>query len=147
MELTVEQYAENFGMVGYVDKPVIMGEAGAFTFAYESAEVALPAVARWIADSCALGWDGWLYWEFYRPSIADDATWGFTDGENALMDGLAPVNNPDPCNADAIAPLNLALGQPAARRRSFRVLLPPRRPTARWTRSGSRDRTRRSGSR
>ena len=114
VELTVEQYAENFGMVGYLDKPVIMGEAGAFTFAYESAGVAVPAIARWIADSCALGWDGWLYWEFYRPSIADDATWGFTDGENALMDGLAPVNNPDPCNADAIAPPNLALGQPAS---------------------------------
>ena len=97
VELSVEQYAENFGMIGYVDKPVIMGEAGAFTFAYESVEVALPAIARWMADSCALGWDGWLYWEFYRPAIADDATWGFTDGENALMDGLAPVNHPDPC--------------------------------------------------
>ena len=115
VELTVEQYAENFGMIGYVDKPVIMGEAGAFTFAYESVEVALPAIARWMADSCALGWDGWLYWEFYRPPIADDATWGFTDDENALMDGLAPVNHPDPCDADAIAPPNLARGQPATR--------------------------------
>jgi hypothetical protein len=111
VELTVEEYAENFGMLGYVDKPVIMGELGAFTFAYGSTDAALTAIARWMADSCDLGWDGWLYWEFYRPAIVDDATWGFTDDENTLMDGLAPVNHPDPCNADAIAPPNIARGR------------------------------------
>lgn len=112
VELGIEEYAENFGMTSYDDRPVIMGEVGAFTFAYDSADAALPAIARWMADSCSLGWDGWLYWEFYRPTAADDATWGFTDADNLLMDALAPANHPDACDADRIAPPNLALDRP-----------------------------------
>jgi hypothetical protein len=112
VELSIEQYAENFGMIGYTAKPIIMGEVGAFTFAYSSADDALSAIARWIADSCDLGWDGWLYWEFNRPPATDDATWGFTDAGNRLMDALAPGQQPDPCDASAIAPLDLAHGQP-----------------------------------
>ena len=112
VELSIEQYAENFGMIGYTAKPVVMGEVGAFTFAYGSADDALVAIARWIADSCPLGWDGWLYWEFNRPPVADDATWGFTDDGNRLMDALAPKAQPNPCDASAIAPVDLAHGQP-----------------------------------
>ena len=112
VELSIEQYAENFGMIGYTAKPIVMGEVGAFTFAYGSADDALVGIARWIADSCALGWEGWLYWEFNRPPVADDATWGFTDADNRLMDALAPTAQADPCDASAIAPTDLAHGQP-----------------------------------
>lgn len=114
VELTLQEYTENFGAIGYTEKPVIMGEVGAFQFAYGSPAEALPAIARFIADSCELGWDGWLYWEYYRPDAASDSTWGFTDDNGLLMDALAPVNQADACDASEMAPKDLAHGQDIA---------------------------------
>jgi hypothetical protein len=113
VELTIEQYAENFGLVDYEEKPVIMGEVGAFTFVYESPETALPALARFMADSCRHGWDGWLYWEFYQPPEVGDATFGLVDSDGLLLEALSPAHHPDPCDASALAPSDLAHGRPA----------------------------------
>jgi len=105
--------AENFGMIGYKQKPIVMGEVGAFISKYNSAESAARAVQGWIADSCELGFDGWLYWGYYRaPEAIGDATWGFTDANGLLLKALAPTNRPDPCAAPNVPSSNLALGKP-----------------------------------
>ena len=49
-------------MLGYEAKPVLMGETGTGKATVASAAAALDQVRRWIADSCAVGFDGWLNW-------------------------------------------------------------------------------------
>ena len=117
-ELTLQQYAENFGLIGadgtiYTAKPVVMGEVGAFHFAYPSEDAAARAVQGWIADSCAYGWDGWLYWtQVGAPQSVGDSTWGALDNTGLIFDSLAPANQPDPCQTTAIPSPNLALERP-----------------------------------
>jgi hypothetical protein len=108
------EHAEHFGMAGYTAKPIVLGEYGAFRHRYADWPAAAQAVTQWVAESCAQGFDGWLYWTYY-PANAEvgDRTWAFTDEENGLMELLAPANQPDPCVPPAIAGTNLAQGKPA----------------------------------
>ncbi len=111
--LSLVLHAEHFGMVGYDEKPIIMGEYGAFRHLYGELSSAARAVTTWVADSCELGFDGWLYWTYY-PAGANvgDRTWGFTDEVGFLMDLLAPTNQPDPCVPVEVLSANLAYGRP-----------------------------------
>lgn len=107
-DLTVAQMAENFGLPA--DKPVVMGEVGAFISRYGDVEGAGRVLQRWIADSCDVGWDGWLVWGYLRaPEAIGDATWALTDADGFLLQGLAPVAQPDPCTPTLEDP-NLAHG-------------------------------------
>ncbi len=125
VELSLPEYAENFGMIGYEARPIIMGEVGAFTHAYRFPDSAASVIQAWIAESCAYGWDGWLYWEFYRPpDSVGDATWGFLDQEAVMMEALAPAAHPDPCVADLGPGANLAFGRPVRASRFLAEELP-----------------------
>lgn len=113
VELNMDEYTENFGMLDYTDKPIIMGEVGAFTHSYETIEQATRAIQQWIAESCEVGFDGWLYWGMYRPSPPPgDATWDFQDADGLMMNALSPLSNPDPCHPTLISTGNLALERP-----------------------------------
>lgn len=108
----VNELAENFGIVGYSDKPVIMGEFGAFISDYNNEEDANDAVQAWMAQSCDYGWDGWLYWGLVRaPEAIGDATWSFFDGDSLIFNGLSPVNYPDACDPELLPPENIALSK------------------------------------
>ena len=98
-----------FGMNGFDDKPIVMGEYGAFRHVYPTILPAARAVTNWQAESCAFGFDGWLYWT-YSPAdaTAGDQTWGFTDEAGFLMDMLSPANHSDPCEAVDLPNTNLA---------------------------------------
>jgi hypothetical protein len=112
----MQNTAENFGMVGYQQKPVIMGEYGAFREIYPSPEVATYRLQEWMAESCEFGFDGWLTWEYYnRP--ASDAVWGLEN--EALFEALAPINQPDPCAMVPLPLSNLAFGKPVMASRSL----------------------------
>ncbi len=105
--LSVAEQAENFGITN--EKPVVMGEIGAFVHLFPDIERAALVVQNWIAESCEVGWDGWLYWEYDEASVeVGDATWAFTQAKNLLMDTLAPAAQPDPCTTTLQDP-NLAL--------------------------------------
>jgi preprotein translocase subunit Sec61beta len=110
---SVAKHAELFGMAGYTAKPIVLGEYGAFRHVYDDLNSAERAVAGWLADSCAAGFDGWLYWAYYpaAPDV-DDRTWGFTDENGALMNLFAPKDNPDPCVPIVVANPNVAFGKP-----------------------------------
>ena len=111
-DLTIEQYAQNYGMENFQAKPIIMGEAGAFIDRYPIEEAAARAAQKWIADSCLFGFDGWLYWGYYQAPLAiGDATWGFADGEHLLVSVLSPNAQPDPCSPTPLPGGNLALGK------------------------------------
>ena len=110
--LTPLQLAENFGLNGHVTKPVLMGEVGAYTWSYPQISDGAIAVQDWIAASCLQGFSGWLYRSYYpSPAGLADATWGFVDGHNAIMNALSPDNQPDPCTTIVLPGRNLALGK------------------------------------
>ncbi|MCA9986958.1 MAG: discoidin domain-containing protein, partial [Anaerolineales bacterium] len=106
-------YIDAFGMAGYREKPIILGEYGAFRHVYGELSTAARAVGQWQADACGAGFAGLLYWTYY-PAGANigDRTWGFTDEDNYLLELLAPSNLPDPCLAPEIASANLAYQKP-----------------------------------
>ena len=106
----IDNIAENFGVIGYTAKPVMMGEFGAFIDRYSTVENAAETIQEWMAQSCQLGFDGWLYWGLYRaPEAIGDATWGFYDADSEMFDILAPSKYPDPCDKDLLPPVNIAL--------------------------------------
>ncbi len=107
----LDKIVENFGMTGYTQKPVIMGEFGAFLKDYPDPAGAIDAIQAWMAQSCQYGFDGWIYWGMYRAPVGiGDATWGFMDKDQEMMAALAPVNYPDACDPSLLPPENIALG-------------------------------------
>lgn len=111
--LTLAELALNFGLGGHVLKPVIMGEVGASTWTYPEASNAAIAIQDWIASSCSQGFAGWLYSAYYpSPAGLLDATWGFVDEHDLLMNALAPKNQPDACITSVLSGRNLAIGKP-----------------------------------
>jgi len=113
-DLDVRRVAENFGMLDHPEIPVVMGEYGAFRHLYPGLDGAGIALTNWIADSCALGFDGWLYWEYYGQPTPGDYMWGMVAQDNMLLDRMSPDTMPDPCVAPEVASNNLALGRPVA---------------------------------
>jgi hypothetical protein len=75
-------------------------------------DAAARAVTSWVADSCDVGFDGWLYWT-YRPAgpEVDDRTWGLIDEDGRLADLLSPRLHPDPCATVEVPNANLAYDQ------------------------------------
>jgi len=117
---SLQEHVEYFGMLGYVTKPIILGEYGAFRHIYSEIDSAARALTQWVGESCEYGFDGWLYWTYYpADATVSDRTWGFVDENNYLLDLLAPVNQPDPCIAIEVPNDNLAFGKPVTASRSL----------------------------
>jgi len=111
-DIGIAEIAENFGILEFDRKPVVMGEVGTFIDRYDSVEAAGIATQAWIADSCDVGFDGWLYWGFLRaPEAIGDATWGLTDADGYLLEALSTQRWPDSCTPTLIDP-NLARDRP-----------------------------------
>jgi hypothetical protein len=112
-DLTLAQLAENFGMTGHEEIPVILGEYGAFEHRYNSLEAAARVSTQWAADSCDQGWDGWLYWSYFDlPEALGDPTWGLVEDGDFMFDLFAPINQPDICIPADVPTANLAYGKP-----------------------------------
>lgn len=111
-DIPLAAIAENFGLTGPPPRPIVMGEVGAFLDRFDTVEAAAVATQRWIAESCELGFTGWLYWGYLRaPEVVGDATWSLTDADGFLLDTLAPNQWPDPCRPTLTDP-NLARDRP-----------------------------------
>ena len=94
--LTLERYAQNFGIDGSETKPVIMGEFGAPKFAYSTPAAAVPALLAWQYESCRYGIDGWLLWTWDTDEQAE--LWSASSGGGVIEQALAPRNRPNPCS-------------------------------------------------
>ena len=97
-ELTMEQYAENFGLEAYPAKPVIMGEFGANTNSFGTATIAAQALAAWQASSCLHNFSGWLLWTWDIEAPAVGGFWTMTSDDSVVEKSLAPVNHADACS-------------------------------------------------
>jgi hypothetical protein len=95
--LSMAQLVQNFGFVGYQQqKPVMMGEYGAFTWAFPLASDAASGLQNWQIQSCAYNFDGWLLWTWdtnEQPEI-----WNALSQSRVIDQSLAPVSRPDPCS-------------------------------------------------
>ncbi len=119
-DLTVRQQAENFGMIGYESKPVIMGETGAGPLFVPSAASALTGGVHWFAESCEVGFDGWLYWGYYPwPAGLGGAPWTPLEADELIFEGLSPLRHPDICVVPDLPVLNAAFRQAATASRQL----------------------------
>ncbi|MCZ7533762.1 MAG: hypothetical protein M5U23_10185 [Acidimicrobiia bacterium] len=110
-DLTVPEHAENFGMPGHQEKPVLMGETGSGKATVPSARAALGRGYRFIAESCEAGWDGWLNWGYYVwPDDQPGPAWAFLDSDGLLLEAFSPNAQPDPCVVPPDAPFDLTTG-------------------------------------
>jgi hypothetical protein len=94
-ELTFPQLMQNYGLDGPTAKPIIMGEFGAFKFAYSSASEAANELVSWQRQSCAYGIDGWLLWTW--DSAEQPELWNGLDAGGTIERALSPASRPDPC--------------------------------------------------
>ena len=101
----LEEQVDAIGLTDAVEKPVVMGEFGAFRFASPNPRVASYQLAHWQADSCAFGFTGWLVWLW---AAGDGEVFGAREGTGApIARILSPDERPDPCSAAGV-PSNVA---------------------------------------
>ena len=93
--MTLAQFAQNYGISREVQKPVTMGEFGASTSWYNSAQAAAQALRDWQIESCRFGFDGWLLWTWDTEEARGH--WNALSEGGVIEKALAPVSRPDPC--------------------------------------------------
>jgi hypothetical protein len=100
-DLTLPQLVQNYGFVGYQQqKPVLMGEFGAFESDYPLISDAASVLQSWQTQSCAYSFKGWLLWTwdtFESEQVTPPYTWAALAGDGSINVALAPATRPDPC--------------------------------------------------
>ena len=94
-DLTLAQLVENFGFTGFPQKPVMMGEFGAFRPQSATAQDAAQLLQQWQAESCGFAVKGWLLWTW--DSEEQTEFWTAASADSAVGRILAPTTRPDPC--------------------------------------------------
>lgn len=89
------QVWENFGIEGVNEKPLVLGEYGAYADWFASEDRAAAAVMGMEVGSCQVGFDGWLVWS-WRGDSADDIWWA-SEGDGLIARVVSPLERPDPC--------------------------------------------------
>lgn len=99
INLTLQQYVENYGSFPFPQKPLLMGEFGAFQWVYPSAQQGANALRVWQAASCPLNFRGWLMWTWDEPDAqqAPQPLWNALDGMGEVNIALRPISRPNPC--------------------------------------------------
>ncbi len=95
--LTLDQFADNFGFVGYQQhKPILMGEFGAFTADYAPVTDAAAGLQGWQTQSCAYNFQGWLLWTWDTDEQTE--LWNALSQGGAINQSLSPAERPNPCS-------------------------------------------------
>jgi len=93
--LVLRQIVENFKLPPVTSKPIVLGEFGAEHGRYPDLDDTVRTLVDWQVESCAYGFDGWLFWSWDPP--AQPEFWKATDEDGAIEQALAPAVRPDPC--------------------------------------------------
>lgn len=97
LELTLDQYVQNFGFVGYQQqKPILMGEMGAFISSYAQVTDAATALQNWQIQSCAYNFKGWATWTWDTDEQPE--LWNAMSQGGVISQALSPAARPDPCS-------------------------------------------------
>ena len=99
LELSFQEYTENFELTRLTAKPIVLGEYGAFKFSSPTASGAASNLADWQQESCSYGFDGWLLWTWDTTDEAprEAELWTAVDEGGVIEHALAPAARPDPC--------------------------------------------------
>jgi hypothetical protein len=98
-DLTVPQLMQNYGITGQTQKPVLMGEFGAFKSAYPLISDAAAAMQSWQVDTCPYQVKGWLLWTWDTEEPEQvPPLWATMSGDGSINRVLAPAFRPDPCH-------------------------------------------------
>jgi hypothetical protein len=108
--LDVAAHLTQYGVTASVTKPLLMGEMGAFKFAYASPAEGAAGLVDWQVESCQ-EFSGWLLW---READADAEVWGGSEADSAIDNALSPKVRPDPCDRGTFAATNLAIHRPVS---------------------------------
>ena len=114
VELTYDGYMQNYELTAPVAKPVVLGDYGAFQYAYPTVVDAERVLKGVQADSCGSGFDGWVFfsWDTTEFASGEAPMWNGMSSGGPIGQGLGPRLRPDPC-APVPGAGNLALGKPA----------------------------------
>jgi hypothetical protein len=113
--ISLAQAVSAFGLSTSARKPVVLGEYGAFRFAYPSPEEGAAALVDLQVQSCAAGFDGWLYW---LEGPQNPEVWGGHERGAVIRAAMSPKARPDPCAFGTTTTRELARGKPARASRS-----------------------------
>jgi hypothetical protein len=94
-EASFAQAMASDGVTGLQQKPIILGEFGAFQHAYPTAAAAADALVALQHESCQYGIAGWLLWTWDTTEQPD--LWTAIDANGLLEQALSPAQRPDPC--------------------------------------------------
>lgn len=95
--LTLDQSVQNFGFVGYLQqKPILMGEMGAFISSYPQVTDAAAALQAWQIQSCGYNFQGWLIWTWDTDEQPE--LWNAMSQSGVISQALSPVARPNPCS-------------------------------------------------
>jgi hypothetical protein len=86
---------ENFDVLDYEEKPLILGEFGAIRAWWPDAATGAAAVMGLEVGACRVGFDGFIVWG-WRGDLLQDIYWA-GDGDQEVAQVVAPVSRPDPC--------------------------------------------------
>ena len=86
---------ENFDILDYDDKPLILGEFGAIKEWWPDAATGAAAVMGLEVGACRVGFDGFIVWG-WRGDLLQDIYWA-GDGDREVAQVTAPLNRSDPC--------------------------------------------------
>ena len=92
------------------DGPLLLGEFGAFEQAYPDPGDGAAAMARFQAESCDWGFDGWLLW--FWGADKDDEVITANAHDAIIGEATSPEVRPDPCDVGPYRSVNLALERP-----------------------------------
>ncbi len=91
---SLKKTVENFKINGLEEKPIIMGEFGAFKSQFGTARTGARALQDWQVESCQYGFDGWLIWHW---DTVDANIWNALDADELIAKALSPADMPNPC--------------------------------------------------
>jgi F5/8 type C domain-containing protein len=95
--IPIGKLIENYGATGDEAIPIVVGEYGAFKFAFTDPPTGAAGLMRWQVDSCRFGLDGWFHWHW--RGTGDHEVWTGTESDDAINTVLSPRERPDPCAA------------------------------------------------
>ena len=96
-DLPVQLYAENFGFSWPSQKPLLLGEYGAYRFRYPTPSEAVDGMTSLQRETCGLGFDGWLLWTWDTPTPVWPQMWSGISEGGLLAGALGPRLRPNPC--------------------------------------------------
>jgi hypothetical protein len=98
-ELSLPQVMENYGFTGYQrQKPVMMGEFGAFKQDYPDVSNAALVLKDWQRQSCPYSVKGWLLWTWDTEEPEQvPPLWAALSHAAEINLALEPWARPDPC--------------------------------------------------